>query len=295
MKFLTYKRVEAVKVGIMDDNNMIYSLSEVLGHDEYGTMLECIAGISDAELARVEAFLNSPDFEGVSSDKVKILAPITKPIHDIICVGVNYLDHLNESKNAMKDDKFNAVTKPVYFGKRTQTVVGPDAPVKGWLDVDENLDYEVELAVIIGKKGTCIPKEKVEEYIFGYSVLNDFSSRKLQTLHMQWYRGKSLDTYTAMGPVILHKSMMKFPVEADIVSRVNGEVRQNSNTRMLINDIAELISDFSQGITLEPGDIIATGTPAGVGMGFSPQRFLKKGDVVECEIPGIGILRNTIE
>ncbi|HCO18659.1 MAG TPA: hydrolase [Tissierellales bacterium] len=295
MKFLTYKRVEAVKVGIMDDNNMIYSLSEVLGHEEYGTMLECIAGISDAELARVDAFLKDPDFEGVSSDKVKILAPITKPIHDIICVGVNYLDHLNESKNAMNDDKFNTVTKPVYFGKRTQMIVGSDAPIKGWLEVDENLDYEVELAVIIGKKGTCIPKDKAEEYIFGYSVFNDFSSRKLQTLHMQWYRGKSLDTYTAMGPVILHKSMMPFPVEADVISRVNGEVRQSSNTRMLINDIAELISDFSNGITLEPGDIIATGTPAGVGMGFSPQRFLKRGDVVECEIPGIGILKNTVE
>lgn len=295
MKFLTYKRVETVKVGIMDENNMIYSLSEVLGHEEYRTMLECIAGISDAELARVDAFLKDPDFEGVSSDKVNILAPITKPNHDIICVGVNYLDHLNESKNAMNDDKFNAVTKPVYFGKRTQAIVGPDALVKGWLDVDENLDYEVELAVIIGKKGTCIPKDKVEEYIFGYSVFNDFSSRKLQTLHMQWYRGKSLDTYTAMGPVILHKSMMPFPVEADVISRVNGEVRQSSNTRMLINDIAELISDFSNGITLEPGDIIATGTPAGVGMGFSPQRFLNKGDVVECEIPGIGILKNTIE
>lgn len=295
MKFLTYKRVEAVKVGIMDDNNMIYSLSEVLGHEDYGTMLECIAGISDAELARVDAFLRDPDFEGVSSDKVNILAPITKPIHDIICVGVNYLDHLNESKNAMNDDKFNTVTKPVYFGKRTQRIVGPEAPIKGWLEVDENLDYEVELAVIIGKKGTCIPKDKAEEYIFGYSVFNDFSSRKLQTLHMQWYRGKSLDTYTAMGPVILHKSMMPFPVEADVISRVNGEVRQSSNTRMLINDIAELISDFSNGITLEPGDIIATGTPAGVGMGFSPQRFLRRGDVVECEIPGIGILKNTVE
>ena len=295
MKFLTYKRVETVKVGIMDSNNMIYSLSEALGHEDYDTMLKAIGEISDAELERVRAFLNDPDFEGTSADKVKILAPITMPIHDIICVGVNYLDHLQESKNAMNDDKFGHVSLPVYFGKRTQTIIGPDAPVKGWQELDDTMDYEVELAVIIGKKGTCIPKDKVEDHIFGYSVFNDFSSRQLQTQHMQWFRGKSLDSYAAMGPVILHKSAMPFPVEVDVVLRVNGEIRQSSNTRMLINGLAELISDFSNGITLVPGDIIATGTPAGVGMGFKPPKYLIKGDIVECEIPGIGILRNVIE
>lgn len=294
MKFLTYKIVGAPKVGIIDENGIIYELSEVLEHEDYTTMIDVVSGISEAELARIAQFLKEPDFEGVNSDKVEVLAPITRPIHDIICVGVNYLDHLQESRSALKDDSLDSVSKPVYFGKRTLEIIGTNSSVIGWTNIDDYIDYEVELAVIIGKIGTCISPEEAEDYIFGYSVFNDFSSRRLQKEHVQWYRGKSLDSYTAMGPIILHKSEMPFPVEVDVVSRVNGEVRQSSNTKMLINGIDKLISDFSNGITLEPGDIIATGTPAGVGMGFNPPRYLKRGDVVECEIPGIGILKNTI-
>jgi 2-keto-4-pentenoate hydratase/2-oxohepta-3-ene-1,7-dioic acid hydratase in catechol pathway len=156
------------------------------------------------------------------------------------------------------------------------------------------LDYEVELAVIIGKEGRNIAREEVEDYIFGYSIFNDISSRRLQREHLQWFKGKSLDTYSVLGPVIVHKSAFAYPPEVEIECRVNGEVRQHSNTNLLIHNIATIISDFSQGITLEPGDIIATGTPSGVGMGFKPPRFMKKGDLVECEIAGIGILRNRI-
>ena len=161
--------------------------------------------------------------------------------------------------------------------------------------MDEQLDYEVELAVIIGKEGKDIPADKAEEYIFGYSVFNDISSRRIQNRHGQWFKGKSLDTYTAMGPVVLHKSALPFPVEADVKSFVNGEKRQDSNTRFFLADIPQIIEDLSKGMTLEPGDIIATGTPAGVGMGSNPPRFMKKGDEVVCEIPQIGRLVNRVE
>lgn len=143
------------------------------------------------------------------------------------------------------------------------------------MDIDNALDYEVELAVIIGKTGKNIPVDKVEDYIFGYSIFNDFSSRRLQLKHMQWFKGKSLDTYSAMGPVILHKSALPFPVEVDIKCSVNGELRQNSNTKLFLNDIPKVVSELSQGMTLEAGDIIATGTPSGVGMGYKPGKWLK--------------------
>ncbi|WP_455618985.1 fumarylacetoacetate hydrolase family protein [Eisenbergiella sp.] len=152
----------------------------------------------------------------------------------------------------------------------------------------------MELAVIIGRRGKDIPKEEAENYIFGYSVFNDISSRRLQNQHGQWFKGKSLDTYTAMGPVILHRSALPFPVEADVRSYVNNEKRQDSNTRFFLTDIPQMIEDLSRGMTLEPGDIIATGTPAGVGMGCRPPRFMKAGDCVTCEIPPIGTLTNYI-
>ena len=166
--------------------------------------------------------------------------------------------------------------KIVYFSKRAYEIIGPEDSVKSRMDLDKKLDYEVELAVIIGKKGKDIPEEDVEEYIFGYSIFNDFSARELQQSHVQWYRGKSLDTYSAMGPVILHKSALPFPIEVDIKSFVNGELRQSSNTRLFLADIPKIISEISTGITLEAGDIIITGTPAGVGLGFNPPKFLKK-------------------
>ena len=145
------------------------------------------------------------------------------------------------------------------------------------MDLDTHLDYEVELAVIIGKKGIRYSKEDVEEYIFGYSVFNDVSARILQQSHLQWYRGKSLDTYSSMGPCILYKTALPFPLEVDVKSYVNDELRQSSNTKLFLADIPQVISEISAGITLEPGDIIITGTPSGVGMGMKPQGFMKKG------------------
>lgn len=155
-------------------------------------------------------------------------------------------------------------------------------------------DYEAELAVVIGKKGKDIPKEKVQEYIFGYTIINDISVRDRQKRTSQWFLGKSMDTHCPMGPYLIDKRDVNWPVALEIMCRVNGETRQHSNTRLLLFDIPTIISTISEGITLEPGDVIATGTCEGVGLGFNPPRFLKNSDVVEVEIEKLGILRNTV-
>ena len=162
---------------------------------------------------------------------------------------------------------------------------------KGLVD---SLDYECELGVIIGKDARCVKEEDVAEYIFGYTIVNDVSARNLQTRHKQWYFGKSLDGFTPMGPCIVTADEFAFPPRVGISCLVNGEVRQDSNTGNLIAGIAEIIAMLSEGMTLQAGTIIATGTPAGVGMGMTPPTFLNEGDVVECRIEGIGTLRNVI-
>ena len=171
----------------------------------------------------------------------------------------------------------------------------PEGAIRSHPGLVERLDYEVELAVILGKTARNVKAAKAGEYIFGYTVVNDVSARDVQTGHKQWYFGKSLDGFTPMGPCIVTAEEIAFPPALDISSRVNGETRQAANTALLINSIAEVLEELTAGMTLLPGTIIATGTPAGVGMGFDPPKFLKPGDVVECEIAGIGVLRNTVE
>ena len=226
-----------------------------------------------------------------SIENVQILSPIRKPIHDIICVGVNYNDHLSEIKKDMKD--FKEVKAPVYFSKRAIEIIGLGDKIKGRFDLDECLDYEVELAVIIGKTAKDIKEEEVHDYIFGYSIFNDISSRNIQKRHSQWYKGKSLDSYSAMGPCIVYKDDIKFPIE--VKSILNDEIRQSSNTKYMIHNINYLVSDISKGMTLEAGDIIATGTPGGVGMSFNPPKYMKHGDKITCSIEGIGELINFVE
>lgn len=257
-------------------------------------MIDVVENIDNKDLEVLAKAKIDSRYQGNLVKDIKICSPIKRSIHDIICVGVNYRDHLEETQKNF-DKGFDKPKKIVYFSKRAYEIIGPEDSVKSRMDLDKKLDYEVELAVIIGKKGKDIPEEDVEEYIFGYSIFNDFSARELQQSHVQWYRGKSLDTYSAMGPVILHKSALPFPIEVDIKSFVNGELRQSSNTRLFLADIPKIISEISTGITLEAGDIIITGTPAGVGLGFNPPKFLKKGDQVICEIPEIGKLKNIIE
>lgn len=287
---------ESVKIGILLENCRILPLQSVIPGLISEDMIEVIRYAGTA--GGMEE-LSCLDYESKTSemydlDSVKVLVPIERPVHDIICVGVNYEDHLKETKEHLGTNEFQTPLKAVYFSKRAIRITGPGEEIISRPDLDEGLDYEVELAVIIGKTGKNIPAEKAEDYIFGYSVFNDISFRNLQTLHGQWFYGKSLDTCAAMGPVIAGKEEFPFPVELAVKSVVNGELRQHSNTRNFIHDIPSLISELSEGFTLECGDIIATGTPSGVGMGFAPPRFMKKGDTVTCEIEGIGKLTNSI-
>ncbi|WP_279119370.1 fumarylacetoacetate hydrolase family protein [Fusobacterium varium] len=297
MKFVRFKSENNEKLGIFNkDESKIIEISSVLKGREFSSMIDLIENITEDEMEQLQETFGGKISEYVQYDvsKVKICSPIKRPIHDIICVGVNYKSHLEETKESFKDD-FTETKKTVYFSKRASEIIGTGDTVKSRMDLDTHLDYEVELAVIIGKKGSDIAKEDVEKYIFGYSIFNDISARELQQSHFQWYRGKSLDTYSSMGPCILHKTALSFPIEVDVKSYVNKELRQSSNTRLFLADIPQIISEISAGITLEPGDIIITGTPSGVGMGMKPQGFMKKGDVVTCEIPEIGKLINTIE
>lgn len=297
MKFVRFKSENNEKLGIFNkDESKIIEISSVLKGREFSSMIDLIENITEDEMEQLQETFGGKISEYVQYDvsKVKICSPIKRPIHDIICVGVNYKSHLEETKESFKDD-FTETEKTVYFSKRASEIIGTGDAVKSRMDLDTHLDYEVELAVIIGKKGSDIAKEDVEKYIFGYSIFNDISARELQQSHFQWYRGKSLDTYSSMGPCILHKTALSFPIEVDVKSYVNKELRQSSNTRLFLADIPQIISEISAGITLEPGDIIITGTPSGVGIGMKPQGFMKKGDVVTCEIPEIGKLINTIE
>lgn len=296
MKFVNVKLSGTCFIGILQGDYIVALSSIVKNEDiDFSSMHSVIELLKDDDITLIKMQLEqNSDLEKYPLSEVELLSPITRPIHDILCVGVNYQDHLAEAKERVKNFK-KENTETVYFGKRALNIIGTNQAVKSCLEIDNALDYEVELAVIIGKTGKNIARKDAEKYIFGYSIFNDFSSRRLQLKHMQWFKGKSLDTYSAMGPCILHKSALPFPVEVDIKCSVNDELRQNSNTRLFLSDIPRIIEELSQGMTLEAGDIIATGTPSGVGMGYKPGKWLKHGDKVVCEIEHIGKLVNFIE
>ena len=202
----------------------------------------------------------------------------------------------HEREAAKYDAEAFAKDKPaaVYFSKRASRAGDPEGTIPRYAALVERLDYEAELAVIIGRAAKNVKAEDAGAYVFGYTVLNDVSARDLQTGHKQWYFGKGLDGFAPMGPCILTADETAFPPALDISCTVNGEERQRSNTALLIHGIPEIIEELSAGMTLLPGTILATGTPAGVGMGLDPPEFLESGDVVECTIRGIGTLRSTV-
>ena len=249
--------------------------------------------------ARMQALIESgtvpePAGEWLPLSMVTLLAPIPHPRQDIICLGINYRDHAEEAARFSGDAFRKERPIPIYFSKRVAEAVPPNGWINSHPGLVEQLDYEAELAVVIGRTAKDVPANQAGEYIFGYTILNDVSARVLQTAHKQWYFGKGLDGFTPMGPWITTADEVAFPPALAISSKVNGELRQHSNTSLLMTGIAEIIEELSSGITLLPGTIIATGTPAGVGMGFDPPKFLKSGDVVECTIEGIGTLCNTV-
>jgi 2-keto-4-pentenoate hydratase/2-oxohepta-3-ene-1,7-dioic acid hydratase in catechol pathway len=225
---------------------------------------------------------------------VTLLAPIPRPRQDVICLGINYHAHAEEAARYSAESFTKERPIPIYFSKRVTEAVAPDGFIESHPGLVERLDYEAELAIIIGKTAKNVKAEDAGDYIFGYTVLNDVSARVLQTTHKQWYFGKSLDGFTPIGPCITTADEIAFPPALKISATVNGELRQDATTDLLITGIPAIIEELSSGMTLLPGTIIATGTPAGVGMGFDPPKFLKAGDVVECTIEKIGTLRNTV-
>ncbi len=230
----------------------------------------------------------------VAQGQYALRAPYTNPPRNILCTGINYVEHLHELVRPLEVEQ-KLPEFPFIFTKPCTAIAHPYASIDGHASETEKYDYEVELAVIIGKQGKDIPMEEALSYVFGYSIINDLSARDLQRRTSQWYVGKSLDESAPFGPCIVCRQALADPQNLHLQSRINGEVRQNSHTSHMIFSVAKLIHILSQGSTLLPGDIIATGTPAGVGMSFDPPKMLKKGDVMALEIEHIGVLENTIK
>ncbi|MGM4918000.1 fumarylacetoacetate hydrolase family protein [Tardiphaga sp. 813_E8_N1_3] len=227
---------------------------------------------------------------------VELLAPIPRPARNVFCVGKNYHEHAKEFAGSGFDSSAKEVVPeaPVIFTKPSSTVIGPGKSIPNYLDPTDSTDYEGELTVVIGRGGRGIKKQDALAHVFGYTIINDVTARTLQHKHRQWFIGKGIDGFCPMGPAILTADVMPDPTKMRLTTSVNGERRQDASVTDLIFDIPTLIETLSAGITLEPGDLIATGTPAGVGLGFTPPRFLKKGDVVTIEVSGIGKLENPV-
>ena len=281
MKLITFVHLGKTMVGAITDR-YIYPLP-------YSSMNELI--LSGSNIEKLVAMAGNP----IAIQESKILAPIPHPRQDIICLGINFLEHAVESARYKKEAFGGDRPYAVYFSKRVNECLPDKGVLPDYKDIVDSLDYECELAAEIGKDAKNVTKEKAFGYVFGYTIMNDISARNLQTIHKQWYFGKSLDGFAPMGPCIVTEDEFSRPPILTVKSFVNGELRQNSTTDLLIFDIPHVIAELSQGMTLKAGTIIAMGTPAGVGMGFRPPKFLKKGDVVECVIENIGTLTTYID
>lgn len=288
MKFVTYNYNGTEYVGVLTNDETYVIPASEFGL-KAGSMLELIKEL-DGSYPAIPTQAKS-----IALSAVKLEAPIPEPRQDVICLGLNYRDHVEEA--TLADAVFDVQRgDAVYFSKRLQRAVAPGDKIDGHFDICDSLDYEVELGVVIGRDAKNVKAADAGKYIFGYTIVNDVSARNLQTRHKQWYFGKSLDDFTPMGPCILSADEVGAMPELDIRCYVNGEKRQDSNTRMMIFDIPYIIEELSAGMTLKAGTVIATGTPSGVALGMPPevQKYLESGDVVRCEIDGIGVLENTI-
>jgi len=227
---------------------------------------------------------------------VILRAPVPHPPKNVMCVGRNYHSHAVEFSRSGFDASERSVLSdyPIIFTKAVSSIIGPGDSIIWANDPTGTVDYEGELAIVVGPGGRAIPASKAVEHVYGYTIVNDVTARDLQRRHVQWFMAKSLDTFCPMGPVLLTADEAEDIESRWLRTRVNGELRQEAQISSLIFDIPTLIATISDSITLEPGDVIATGTPLGTGIGFEPPRFLKPGDTVEVEIDGIGVLRNSV-
>lgn len=301
MRFLTFTFAASHHLGVMASPDHILDLTEAWprtqGPQSAPTDVGQLIQLGSAGLEHARALLEQHASDAGALrllSALHVLAPIPRPHRNIFCIGRNYREHIIEGNRARgrAPDDFPPVIE--VFTKPPTTVVGPQAPVPAHAPITAQLDYEVELAIVIGTSGRDIPRERAMDHVFGYTIVNDITARDLQKAHGQWFKGKALDGHCPMGPYVVHRSAVRDPHALAIELDVNGERRQDSNTGDMLFRIDEIIAQLSSGMTLEGGDIIATGTPSGVGLGLQPPRFLKPGDVVEAHIEGLGTLRNPV-
>jgi 2-keto-4-pentenoate hydratase/2-oxohepta-3-ene-1,7-dioic acid hydratase in catechol pathway len=309
LKIVTYQSGDNQRAGLVLDGDRILDLNRAFKAAQQSGLVASdlvapvdVLGIiasGEAMSKACKAVLKAVNsgalpFEGEAASSVTILAPIPKPLKNVFCVGSNYRAHVTEASRAQaKEDKTPKL--PVFFTKPPTAVIGPDAEIRLDPTVSEKMDYEVELAVIFGTAGRNIPAANAIDHIFGFSIANDVTARDLQRAHGgQFLKGKGLDTTCPLGPVIVTIDELPNFENLRISLSVNGEMRQDGNTRDMIFDIPRLVESLSEGLTLEPGDILATGTPSGVGYAMDPPHWLGDGDVVTCEVEGIGKLTNTV-
>jgi len=295
VQLVTFARDGAPRLGALEKGSVLdlHALDRSVPADMLGFIRAGAAVFPAAREAVVAGRRDLEAGEGAALAKagrafplstVRLLAPIPRPAKNIFCLGRNYVAHARE-RGAEPPGH------PVFFTKPPTAVIGPEAEIVAD-GLTRQLDFEVELAVVMGREGKNIRPEEVWGHIFGYTILVDVTARDLQKTHQQWFKGKSLDTFCPLGPAIVTAEAFPTPKAVDIRMRVNGEVRQASNTEKMIFDLPTIVSVLSWGMTLEPGDIIATGTPEGVGA--ADGRYLKPGDLLEAEVEGIGVLRNRV-
>ncbi len=289
MKLMTFGHDGGVAAGYLDGEDVVICAS---GADADRAVL----GVVAEGAAAVARWRGKADAPRVPLSSVTVLAPIPEPRRDIFCVGKNYFAHAAEFHSSGFDSsgKEEVPSAPVIFTKATTSVVGPGAEVLGSLDHTDSVDYEGELGVVIGTRAFQVSKADAMDHVFGYVVVNDVTSRELQRKHNQWVIGKGIDTFCPMGPYLVTADEVEDVKALELETRINGETRQKAFVADLIFDIPTLIETMSRTMTLLPGDIIATGTPVGVGIGFKPPKYLQAGDLMEVSITGLGVLDNRI-
>jgi 2-keto-4-pentenoate hydratase/2-oxohepta-3-ene-1,7-dioic acid hydratase in catechol pathway len=295
MHLVTFEEAGLVRIGILNPARREVLDLEVLAPALPDNMLAFIRQ-GDAALDQAQRAMANAE-KGISLDAVRLLAPIPRPARNILCVGKNYPEHVKEVQSivaSVKDTVAGVPDAPIIFTKATSSIIGPGDSIPASLDTTASVDYEGELAVVIGEGGRGIVAADAMNHIFGYSIINDVTSRRLQKLHQQWFIGKSLDGFCPMGPCLVTRDEVADVTKLRIQTWVNKELRQDGYVSEMIFDIPTLIETLSRYMTLEAGDIIATGTPAGVGMGFKPPKFLQPGDRVAVTIESIGTLENAV-
>ena len=298
MRFATYVEADgtAEHLGLVLRERIINVAvaADLLGLSPVPDGMASFIAAGDGALATARALaarLDDDPTHGLPLVSVRLRAPIPRPARNVVCVGLNYAEHVAESQSVAG----SALPEyPVFFTKPPSTVIGPGDAIPWHGRVSSAIDWEAELAVIIGRECRDVDEADAPACVFGYTVANDVTARDLQRRHVQWYKGKGLDGFCPMGPLVVTADEIGDPHRLDISLRVNGVEKQRSNTRHLIFRIPRLIAEWSAGMTLYPGDILLTGTPSGTGIGRTPPEFLRPGDVVEAEVDGIGVLRNAV-